>query len=92
MKYFDWDEEKNKQLKRERNISFEEVLIAIEEERLLDILEHPNKENYPNQKVFIVNINQYVYVAPFVEDEEKYFLKTIFASRKMTKKYLKGGE
>lgn len=88
MKYFDWDQEKNEQLKKEREISFEEVLVAIREGKLLDIVEHPNKKRYPQQKLFIVNINNYAYVVPFTEDAEKYFLKTIFPSRKMTQKYI----
>ncbi len=88
MKFFDWDEEKNEQLKRERGVSFEEVLVAIEEGRLLDITFHHNQKRYPGQKFFIVNINQYAYLIPFVENEEKIFLKTIIPSRKATKRYL----
>mgnify|MGYP001615022642 CR=1 FL=1 len=88
MKYFDWNVEKNDELIRERGISFEEIVFCIMHEGLLDIIEHPNKENYPNQKIFIVNIDDYVYLVPFVEDEKIIFLKTIIPSRKMTKKYL----
>ena len=40
---FDWNNEKNIMLKRDRNISFERIIIAIEQDSLLDILEHPNK-------------------------------------------------
>lgn len=92
MKYYDWDEEKNKLLKKERHISFEEAIIAIDENKIFDIVVHPNQARYPHQKVYIIEINNYVYLVPFVEDMEKYFLKTIIPSRKMTKKYLKGGE
>jgi len=88
MKYVDWDNKKNGQLKEEREISFEDILIAIEEGRLLDIVEHPNKNRYLNQKIFIVVINNYAYLVPFVEDEEKIFLKTIIPSRKATKQYI----
>lgn len=88
MKYIDWDEKKNEQLKQEREISFEDILNAIEESNLLDIVEHPNKNRYPNQKIFIVTINDYAYLVPFVEDEEKIFLKTIIPSRKATKQYI----
>ncbi len=91
MKFFDWDEEKNRQLKKERSISFEDVLIVIEGERILDIMDHPNKKRYPKQKIYVVAINGYAYLVPFIEDDEKYFLKTIIPSRKMTKRYLKGG-
>ncbi|MBL7159199.1 DUF4258 domain-containing protein [Candidatus Microgenomates bacterium] len=93
MKYFDWNEEKNRLLKIEREISFEEVLIAIESGNLLDIIEHPRKQKYPSQKIFVVNVNNYGYLVPFVENEKKIFLKTIIPSRKATKKYIvKGGD
>lgn len=88
MKYFDWDEKKNELLKSKRSISFEDVVDAIDNGRVIVKLSHPNKSRYPNQKMYIVNINKYAYIVPFVEDEEKYFLKTIFPSRKMTKKYI----
>ena len=88
MKYFDWDNQKNEQLKRERDMGFEGVLVAIEEGHILDIVEHPNKNKYPNQKIFIVNVNDYAYLVPFIENEEKVFLKTIIPSRKATKKYI----
>jgi uncharacterized DUF497 family protein len=88
MRYFDWDFRKNELLIQERGISFEEVLIAIEGGYLLDIIEHQNKTKYPNQKVFIVQIEEYAYLVPFVEDKEKVFLKTIIPSRKATKTYI----
>jgi len=88
MKYFDWNLKKNEQLRRERGLGFEEVLIAIDEGGILDIVEHPNKKKYPSQKVFIVEINRYAYLVPFIEDEEKVFLKTVIPSRKATKKYI----
>jgi len=88
VKYFDWDKEKNVRLKSEREVCFEDVQIAVEDGRLLDVIKHPNKKKYPNQQVMIVEIESYVYVVPFVGDEEKYFLKTVYPSRKMTKKYL----
>ncbi len=69
-------------------MSFEEIIDAIEEGKLLDVAENENKEKHPNQKEFIVEIDSYAYIVPFVEDEEKVFLKTIFPSRKATKKYL----
>lgn len=86
MKYFDWDDEKNEQLIKNRGISFEEVLIAIESGYLLDVIEHSNKAKYPNQRIFIVRIEDYAYLVPFVEDKEKIFLKTIIPSRKATKR------
>ena len=61
---FDWNNEKNMMLKRDRNISFERIIVAIEQDNLLDILEHPNKEKYPNQLLLLVEIDRYVYVVP----------------------------
>lgn len=87
MKYFDWDETKNSILIKQRNISFEEIVYAIDNGGLLDRKRHPNKEKYPNQKIFFVEVKDYVYIVPFVEDEEKYFLKTIYPSRKAYEKY-----
>lgn len=92
MKYFDWDKEKNTLLKELREVSFEDVQTAFEEGRVLDELEHPNKQRYPNQRIFIVEIDDYAYYVPYAEDEEKIFLKTIFPSRKATKKYLYGSK
>jgi uncharacterized DUF497 family protein len=88
LKYFDWDEGKNDLLRRTRDISFEEIVLAIANNRLLEVLEHPNKNKYPDQKMFVVEVRDYAYAVPFVEDEEKYFLKTIYPSREATKKYL----
>ena len=88
MKYFSWNIDKNKQLQEERNISFEEVVFYIEKGLLLDIVEHPNQEKYSGQKIFIININEYAYLVPFVESDKEVFLKTVIPSRKATKKYL----
>jgi len=85
MKYFNWNSEKNKKLLRERNVSFEMCLIKIENKEILDILEN---KNYPDQKIFVLKIENYAYLVPFVENDEEIFLKTIIPSRKLTKKYL----
>ena len=90
MKRFDWDIEKNRKLIKERNISFEEVIIFIEQGKVLDITVHPNPK-YQHQKMFVLDIEGYVYVVPFIEANEAYVLKTIFPSRKATKEYLQGG-
>ena len=92
MKPFRWNHEKNEQLKGERNVSFEEIVLAIEADGLLDVLQHTNRERYPNQLVFVVAVADYAYLVPFVEEPEYYFLKTIIPSRKATRDYLKRGE
>jgi len=91
---FNWDDKKNDLLKEKRGISFEEIVLCINEGKLIDILEHPNYKKYPNQKVYLIERDNYLYAVPYVEDIEndQIFLKTIFPSRKYTKKYLKGGK
>ena len=88
MKYFDWDDAKNAKLRTERGIGFEEIVFHIERGDLLDILEHPNPERDGGQRIFVVRREDYVYLVPFVEDEQTVFLKTIIPSRKATKEYL----
>ncbi len=90
MKFFDWNLKKNERLKAEREISFEDIVYSIQHDGLLDILEHPKKNRFPHQRIFIVNVNDYAFIVPFVEEEGITFLKTIIPSRKMTKKYLGG--
>lgn len=90
MKYFVWDNDKNRLLKTELNISFEEVVFHLEKKHFLDIVEHPNQKKYKGQKIFIINIEYYAYLVPFVENEQEIFLRTIIPSRKATKKYLRG--
>ena len=81
--------EKNELLKQQRDISFEDILLALEDGDLLDDIEHPNRDKYPDQNIFIilVKIKDYVYLVPYVEDKKTIFLKTIIPSRKMNKKY-----
>jgi uncharacterized DUF497 family protein len=91
MKPFRWNHEKNEQLKAERNISFEEIVLAIEADGLLDIIAHSNPSKYPQQRMFVVAVEQYAYLVPFVEETEYYFLKPVIPNRKATRDYLKGG-
>lgn len=88
VRYYAWDENKNTKLKSEREVCFEDIVTAINEGNLLDVINHSNPNKYPSQKVYVIKISDYVYLVPFVEDEEKFFLKTIYPSRKMTKRYL----
>ena len=87
-----YDYEKNELLKKDRDVSFEDVILAIENGYLLDDIEHPNKERYPHQDIFIIfiKIKNYVYLVPYEENEKEIFLRTIIPSRKMNKKYNKG--
>lgn len=89
MKTIKWSREKNQKLLRSRGVCFEDVIVAIKEGRLLDTVKHPNGENYPNQHLYVIKIQGYVYMVPFVEETEYIFLKTVIPSRKYTKRYLK---
>lgn len=88
MKYFKWDEDKNRLLKQKRNISFEDIVLSVSSGGLLDVLNHPNPEKYPKQMLMIVEVKNYAFVVPFIENDDHYFLKTIYPSRKTTKIYL----
>jgi uncharacterized DUF497 family protein len=89
---FYWNEEKNVLLKQERGVSFERIVVAIEEGHLLDVLEHPNKKKYKNQMILVVEIEDYAFCIPcVVEANGNYFMKTLYPSRKYTKQYNLGG-
>jgi len=88
VKIFKWNPEKNKILEKERGITFEEIVQNIASGSKITETDHPNKKKYPNQKILIVNVDEYAYLVPCVIDKDEYFLKTIIPSRKATKKYL----
>lgn len=90
MKNIYWDSAKNQKLKTERNISFEEILVCIENQQVLAIIQNPSKK-YKGQRVLVVELNNYVYYVPFVRTGDDLFLKTIIPSRKLTKEYSRQG-
>ena len=92
MRSFRWNPEKNETVKAERGISFENIVVSIEAGGLLDILAHPNQAKYSRQRVLVVAYDNYVYLVPFVEEEDGFFLKTVIPSRKATRDYLHRGE
>ena len=92
MKAFRWGPEKNKQLKLERGVSFEQMVVAVEAGGLLDVLAHPNQTKYPKQRVLVVASDGCAYLVPFVEEKDHFFLKTVIPSRKATRDYLGQGE
>lgn len=87
---FNYGEEKNQLLKATRGIGFEDVIEAIRGGGLLADITHSNPK-FPHQKVYMVKIKDYVYAVPYVINNPKkeIFLKTIYPSRALTKKYLK---
>jgi len=88
MKKIQWNADKNEKLKQDRSISFEQIIDCLKNGQVLDDIEHPNQEKYKHQNMFVINIDDYVYLVPYVENEQEIFLKTIIPSRKATKKYL----
>ncbi|MBI5756509.1 MAG: BrnT family toxin [Nitrospirae bacterium] len=89
MKVFRWDNEKNELLKNNRGICFEQVVILMEREDILETVEHPNKNKYPGQKIATVMIDDYAYLVPYVQKSDEIFLKTIIPSRKATNKFMR---
>ena len=89
MKVFQWDNEKNEWLKKNRGDCFEEAVILICREDLLEIVDHPKQGKYPGQKIATVRIGDYAYLVPYVQEGEDIFLKTIIPSRKATNKYVR---
>lgn len=90
MMQFDWSAEKNQWLMEERGISFEDILHAIQSGNLLDDGAHPNRTKYPHQRMLVVNIDDYAWLVPYVENERGLFLKTVIPSRKATRHFLRG--
>ena len=86
-KTFNWSPDKNRLLVRERGISFERIVFEISGGNELAVVEHPNQERYPGQKIALVQVEDYVYAVPFVETDTEIFLKTIIPSRKATRQY-----
>jgi uncharacterized DUF497 family protein len=86
-KNYNWNPDKNQLLLKDRGISFERIVFEIAGGNELAVLEHPNQEKYPGQKISMVQVDDYVYAVPFVETESEIFLKTIIPSRKATKQY-----
>ena len=82
-----WDSLKNQKLKTERGVSFEEILVCIENQQVLAIIQNPSKKHC-YQMAFVIGLNNYVYYVPFIEEGDDIFLKIIIPSRKLTKEYL----
>jgi uncharacterized DUF497 family protein len=85
-----WNPDKNLELKRERGVSFEEILAVVESIGVLQTIDHPNQERYPNQRMWIVNFKNYAYMVPHVVTDDEIFLKTVIPSRKATKQFQLG--
>ncbi|MBI5470634.1 toxin [Candidatus Kaiserbacteria bacterium] len=91
-KRIEWSEEKNRELLHSRGVSFNDVALAIEKDEIIDILPHWNKGRFGHQEIIVLELNGYIHVVPCVVDNEKVFLKTIFAHRDVAKRYLLDNE
>ena len=89
MKPFRWSAEKNLILEAGRGITFERVVIALGDDGLLDVYDHPDQEKYPSQRILVVACDAYAFLVPYVESDDHLFLKTIIPSRKATRDYLR---
>lgn len=88
-----FNEEKNQLLSATRRISFEDVIDCLQAGGLLADIAHPSKGR-PNQRIYVVKVGVYAFAVPYVIDvhKEEIFLKTIYPSRALTKRYIQGGE
>lgn len=84
---YEWDPQKNEQLKAERNISFEKILFHLARGDVWKVADHPDQEAYPGQRIYFVKVEEYVCLVPHVMEKDYIFLKTIIPSRKATKEY-----
>jgi uncharacterized DUF497 family protein len=89
MKVFRWDNKKNELLKNSRGVCFEQVVILMEREDILETVEHPNQNKYSGQKIATVVIDDHVYLVPYIQKSDEIFLKTIIPSRKATIKHMR---
>ncbi len=89
IEYIQWNDEKDALLRASRGISFEAIATRILHDEILDVYDHPNQERYPGQQFFVIEVDSYIYLVPFIEKDGKVFLKTIIPSRKAKRKYLK---
>jgi len=89
---YEWDSAKNECLKEERNISFEQIIFHLSQGDVWKISDHPDQKKYKGQKIYFIVVENYIYLVPYVVEEDYILLKTIIPSRKATKIYQKGKE
>jgi len=88
MKELVWDPDKDEWLKANRGLGFVEAAAEIEAGRLLATIAHHDRGKYGHQRIFVVEIRGYACCVPFVETEREIFLKTVYPSRKATRRFL----
>lgn len=92
MVQYDYNKEKDRLVRLRHGVSFKDIIQEIKRKRVLKRISHPNKTKYSNQKLYIIEIKGYAIVVPHVEQGDTIFLKTLFPSRKYTKKFIKRKE
>ncbi len=93
MKYeYIFDPDKNRKLKNERGVGFEDIIALVDAGYLVDVVDNPNTRKYPSQRFYVVDVAGYIHLVPFVRDGHRIYLKTIYPSRKATRNYMGGKE
>ena len=88
----EWNPEKNEEIKKDRSISFEQIVFNLSQGDIWKTADNPDQKKYTEKKIYFVIVEDYIYMVPFVTEDEYVFLKTIIPSRKATRDYLKGGD
>ena len=86
---FEWDSSKNELLKKERGISFEQIIFHLSQGDIWKVADHPDQIRYPGQKIYFILVDGYIYLVPHIKEKDQVYLKTIIPSRKATKDYQK---
>lgn len=89
---FEWSPEKNEWLKKERCISFEQIVFHLSQGDIWKTADHPAQRRYPGQKIYFVNVDGYIYLVPHLVEDDYVFLKTIIPSRRATRDYGQDGD
>ncbi len=77
---FEWNRLKSERLKKTRGASFEDIISS----KYVEKTKHPTKEH---QEILIYEYKDYLWAVPFVIQGDIMFLKTVYPSRKLVKKY-----
>ncbi len=75
--------ERNELLKQNRGIGFEEIIAAINAGKIPGVFGHPDQTQYPHPKIYVVEALDYVYLVPFIQNEDGIFLKTAFCKMRL---------
>lgn len=86
---YEWDPGKNEWLKKERGISFEQIIFHLSQGDLWKFADHPDQGKHKGQKIYFVLMDDYIYLVPHKKEEDYIFLKTIIPSRKATRDHKK---